>query len=67
MDVSYEDHKLPSVMTRALVISNESRLAARHSRFVTRDIACLVICDPQVRSATRDPRLVIRDLGGPKS
>ena len=68
---------------RDLSLSNESCLAARHSLFVTCDLACLTIRDPQVKSASHikffkseamtggltnyDPRLVIRDLGGHKS
>ena len=75
----YEDHKLPSVLTRDLARSHESRLApaTRNSLSVTRDLACLAIRDPQVRSAnqegsppathdsqpvTHDSRPAIRDL-----
>ena len=75
--LKYEDHKLPSVVTPDLNLSHESWLAVRHSLSVTRELACLAIRDPQVRSAnqiqlfksrvttarlaTRDPRLVTSD------
>ena len=71
LSTMYGDHKLPSVVTRDLALNHESRLApaTRVSLSVTRDLACLAIRDPQVRSAnqagsplaTRDSRPASRD------
>ena len=43
--VPYEDHKLPSVVTRDLALSGESRLAARHSRLANRDSRLSMLSD----------------------
>ena len=64
---SMKTNELPSVVTRDLPLSHESRLApaTRDSLSVTRDLACLTIRDLHVSQSggltIRNPRLATRD------
>ena len=43
--VWYEEHKLPSVVTRDLALSHESRLPPRHSRLAIRNSRLSMLSD----------------------
>ena len=43
----YKDHNLPSVVTRDLDLSHESRLVASHSQLTIHDSRLSMLCDPR--------------------